>query len=831
MRSGDPLRPGGFPAGTARSIMGCRWRPMDLLERQAPLAILEQALADARAGEGRLVLVSGEAGIGKTSLVEHFCTRQRGQRTLRGACEALFAPRPLGPFHDIAAQLGGRLAAALDGGAGRPVLLPLLLDEIRHVGTAVVVVEDVHWADEATLDALKFLGRRIQSTSALLILTYRDDELDRRHPLRAVLGAVATGRAVRRIAVPALSIAAVRRLVGDAPLDPATVHGRTGGNPFFVTEVLAAGGAVPEAVRDIVLARMARLDEAGRDLLETAAVVGARSAAGLLRAVLGPAARSAEACIGLGLLRSEGPYLAFRHELARQAVLAGVAPPRLAELHARVLAGLVATRESDAALLAHHADGAGDAEAVRRHAPAAAGQASAVGSHREAAAQYARALRYAGPDRAEERAGLLEGFAEACTVLDRQHEAAEARREAADLRGRLGDRLGEGANLAALAWPLVRAGRNAEADAASRHAIAVLEPLGPGRELAAALRMQAHLRMLDRDKAAAIAWGRRAIAMAEAIGDAQTVAAAHIVVGTAMLVADDPRGRAHLDRSLAISNAEGFDELVALAYLNLGSAYGEQYRFTEAERFLSAGAAYAAERDLDHVLHYVQAWLALTHLYQGRWSEAADAALAVIHGSEVAVVSRIMALVALGRVRARRGDPGLEVLDEALALAEGTGTLQRLAPVRAARAEAAFLAGDPDRAAVEAEAAWDLAVAHRHPWHTGEFAFWRWPRGSNPPNWVARPFLLQIRGAWREAAAAWDERGCPYERARALADGDEAARREALAVFDRLGAKAAGDLLRRRMRSEGATRVPRGPIAATRDSALGLTPRQAEIWP
>jgi DNA-binding CsgD family transcriptional regulator len=344
--------------------------------------------------------------------------------------------------------------------------------------------------------------------------------------------------------------------------------------------------------------------------------------------------------------------------------------------------------------------------------------------------------------------------------------------------------------------------------------------------------MQAHLRMLDRDKGAAIAWGRKAMAMAKATEDPETLAAANMVVGASMLVADDPAGRVYLDRSIQLGRLHGFDSLVALSYLNIGSSYGEQYHLAEAEVYLKEAVAYATERDLEHSLHYSSAWLALVYLYQGRWPEAAETASDVLRVPTLAVVSRIMALVALGRVRARRGDPGTwAAFDEALELASGTATLQRIAPVRAARAEAAWLGGDSDKTRSEAMAAWDLAVRHRHSWHLSEFGFWRSRAGDHVavPPWAARPFALQVRGQWAQAADEWETRGCPYERAQALAQGDDDARRGALGVFDRLGARPAAEALRQLMRDEGASRVPRGPTTATRSNNWGLTRREAEI--
>jgi DNA-binding CsgD family transcriptional regulator len=612
------------------------------------------------------------------------------------------------------------------------------------------------------------------------------------------------------------------------------VHRQTSGNPFLITELLASGQSelVPDAVRDIVLQRVGRLPVAARRVLEAAAVVGPRFNARLLWDIVGEDAAQTSACIDAGLLRVEGDALALRHELTRQAVLNSIPPPHRAMLHDRVLRTLERDGGADVSLLAHHAEAAGNAGAVRRHAPVAARHARALGSHREAAEQFARALRHTAPDAKQERALLLESLAEEWALLDQQSKAAEARRGAADIWRALGNPHKEGENLAGLAWPLVRSGQNVEADESCARAIKLLEAFGPSRELASALRMQAHLRMLDRNKREAIAWGRKAIAMAEQLGDAETLASANMVVGSAMLVTDDQGGRLYLDRCIATAEKHGFDGLVALAHLNIGSSYGEQYRLHEAQQSLERGLAYAKERDLDHAGHYISAWLAMTSVFRGQWSRAADLASEVLQATDLAIVSRIMALVALGRVRTRRGDPGAwAVLDEALELATRTATLQRLAPVRAARAEAAFLDGDDQRARTEAEAALDLAIRHRHPWHAGEFAFWRrQARGeADYRPWIAQPYRFQLERRWREAAFAWEERGCPYERARALAAGDEAACREALAIFDRLGARPAADALRQRLRKEGTAKVSRGPRSSTRDNRYGLTARQAEI--
>ena len=240
---------------------------MELLEREQSLADLTRWL-EAATGSGCIALVSGEAGIGKTSLMHEFSRRQSLARVLWGACDALFTPRPLAPLHDIARQTKGALLATIDSGAARDQIFTAALDELERGAAALVVFEDVHWADEATLDLLKFLGRRIQRTRAMLAVTYRDDEVGARHPLRFVIGDFPRP-STRRVPLSPLSRPAVEQLAQQAGRPMKDLYGITGGNPLFVTEALAAAAdTVPVTLRDAVLARTARLSPAAREVAE-----------------------------------------------------------------------------------------------------------------------------------------------------------------------------------------------------------------------------------------------------------------------------------------------------------------------------------------------------------------------------------------------------------------------------------------------------------------------------------------------------------------------------------------------------------------------------------
>ena len=232
---------------------------VELVERAGLLVELRALLAQARGGSGRVVLLGGEAGVGKTSLIREFVAGEPGLRVLWGSCEPLVTPEPLGPFHDMP-----EIAPAILQSESRIELLGAILDQLRTPPGTVLIVEDAHWADEASLDVLRYLGRRVYATPGMLVLTFRDDEASPGSPLRSVIGDLATAPGCRRLHVPPLSAAAVAELADGIAVDAGRLHATTGGNPFFVTEVLAAPGwTVPPTIGDAVLARVARLDPVG----------------------------------------------------------------------------------------------------------------------------------------------------------------------------------------------------------------------------------------------------------------------------------------------------------------------------------------------------------------------------------------------------------------------------------------------------------------------------------------------------------------------------------------------------------------------------------------
>jgi DNA-binding CsgD family transcriptional regulator/tetratricopeptide (TPR) repeat protein len=786
----------------------------ELLERTMQLDALAAALAAVdETGRGRLALVRGEAGIGKTALVDSFTGSVHSARVLRAACEPLHTPSPLGPFLEIADAVGGELARVAAAG---PQPYALTAELVRELASrpAVVLIEDIHWADEATLDVLRLLARRLESVPALVIGTYRDDELTRDHPLRALLGEF--GPRALRVPVAALSPEAVARLATKSGVDSDVLYQRTNGNPFYVTEALAAGGdGVPETVRDAVLARAARLGEEARRLLDAVAVVPPHVERGLLDRLVANADAALDECTAVGMLRADAGRVGFRHELARIAIEDALPPGARRTLHRAVLALLLeAPGDVDPARLAHHAEEAADTDSILRFAPVAAERAAAVGSHREAADQYARALRHADGVDPAQRAEWLVQRALSCYVTDQSDETLESLRLAASIYHELGEEVSEGSARERLCAYLWCPGYVEESRAEGLHAVALLEPHGPSRQLGAAYDQMAFLADQGSRPEEARLWRDRLREVATATEDIELEILAR---------AEGPKV------AFATALEHGLIGLAGSIQQEVAGAPLWARRYQAADRSLRAGLAFHSDHGLELYRYYILSWLATSALEQGRWDEAVDWADEVLRTPRASIWPGITARTTIGLVRARRGDPDpWSPLDEAYEVAIGSGEPRRIALPSAARAEAAWLEGRDSEIAELTEVAWGLVQSRRDGRLIGALGVWR--RRAGLPvevvDGVDPHHALEIQGEFAAAAAKWAETGCPYEAALALAEtGDEAAQRRAFDDLQRLGASAAAERLRR----TGVRGLPRGPRRATRENPSNLTPREVEV--
>jgi len=379
-------------------------------------------------------------------------------------------------------------------------------------------------------------------------------------------------------------------------------------------------------------------------------------------------------------------------------------------------------------------------------------------------------------------------------------------------------------------------GRTADAKTAAHEAVAILEQASHGRELARAYAAVSHVAMLSDDAEEAIAWGERALALAERVGDNEALVNALNNVGTTELARGDPCGQEKLERSLELAGQEGLEPDVGRAYINLAAALGRLRKWSEADRYIGPGIDYCREHGLEAWLNCLIAAKAESELAQGRWDDAADTAKSILEAPRNSVVSpRYDTLLVLALVRARRGDPDYwSLLDEAREIALSVGDLQFLAAQAAAQAEVAWLEGRPAGIVEATQHACELALELKQPSFLGELACWRWRAGalSEPPVDAEAVYRLQIEGECRQAAQLWRESDCPYEAALALADSrDPECLRQALDELRALGARPAAAIVARRLRELGERNVPRGPRPQTRENPAGLTARELQVLP
>jgi DNA-binding CsgD family transcriptional regulator len=810
--------------------------PAALLERSEQLTTLaDQLSALVASARGRLVLLGGEAGVGKTALVRRFAgDHATTARFLFGACDPLFTPRPLGPLLDIAQATGGELEEAVLAGPRPNAVTGALMKELRRESPTIVVLDDLQWADEATLDVLRLLGRRIESVPALVIGTYRDDALERTHPLRLLVGEL-RGEGTIRIKLAPLSAAAVAELAGASGVDPRELYQQTGGNPFFVTEVLASGDTgIPHSVRDAVLARAARVSAEARSLMEAVAIVPPRGELWMLEALAPDAFGRLEECISSGMLSADTSGVSFRHELARLAIAESVSPDRALALHRRALVILAAppVGQPDLARLVHHSEAAQDGGAVLRFAPSAGARASALGAHREAAAHFESALRYADVLPPNRRAELLQQHSHEAFVIDRFGPAIKSEAAALELYRQAGDRNKEGDSLRRLSHLQRCGGDGFAADRSICAAVEILESLPESLELSLAYCGQTMVRMNAGDADGTFTAGRRALELAERLGDTESLVHVLNSVGTMEMQMGNPAGREKLERSLELAIEAGLDEEVGRAFINLSAMHVQLRIFEGLDGLIERALEYCTGRGLDLWRMYIHNARAESEMQQGRFAEAVQAAELVLR-NHATHLPKFTPLLVIGLVRARRGDPDVwQLLDEAKSIAIGTAELQFLAPASAARAEAAWLEGNLEAVRAETEDAFRLALERKAGWHLGELATWRRRAGCEDmlPVEVAPQWAAELAGDHVRAAQIWTALGCPYDAAIALsgADGDEALR-DSLAELQKLGAKAAVSIVSRRLREQGARGLPRGPRESTRDNQYHLTAREVEV--
>jgi DNA-binding CsgD family transcriptional regulator/tetratricopeptide (TPR) repeat protein len=832
----------------------------NLLERDAPLAQLYRAAEAAAEGHGSLVAVAGEAGLGKTSLLEAFAKGIAATHAVHwGSCESLITPRPLGALQDISRELSDGLLDQIEQAEARSVIFATLQDCLRLAAKPTVLIfEDVHWADDGTLDLIKFLGRRLKRLSALLVVSFRDDEVDREHPLTRVLGDIPAADQ-SRVSLQPLSESAIEKLIANSGYTAAELHNISAGNPFFVTELIAVSKhaetdkrlntEIPRTVSDAVLARASRLNAPAREVLEVVSLAPGKMPLPLVQSILqGDAVAGIDQCLERGVLRAVdgGQNVMFRHELARLAIEKSLPLLRRQDTHRAILRAMDEQQAKgapgaayDLARRVHHAAGCADSNLVLSLAPSAAKEAAALGAHREAAAHYQSALQFVAQAPLELQAELWESWSyEQSIALQIDEPVIAARHKAIALWEKLNRKDKVGLNLRWLSRLHWYRSERELAERYANEAIAVLESIPPCAELAMAYSLRSQLYMLVDDFDWAIEWGERALGAAQPENAVEVRVHAMTNIGTALLLSQRPGGVDMLMQCLALAQQHGMHEHAARVYTNYSTSLLTDKQYSRAEQFLEEGIAFDRAHDLDSWLHYLVGMYAHLKFDLGDYAECERQAQSALAVPRQTSVMRLPALSILARLKVRRGDAdAAQTLSDALALALPTKEPHRIVALYLAQAELAWVESDD----AACKAAVQSAIAHsaeheENIWPLTLLQLWRARSGlpllelDMSPAYEKSPYWLEAQGLYEEAARAWKVIGAPFEEGMAaFACGDEAGIARAIEIFTRLGAKPALEKARAAARKLGVRGIPRGPYAVAREHPLGLTQREVEV--
>jgi tetratricopeptide (TPR) repeat protein len=800
-REREPV-PASAPAAVNRSARAGWDAAHELLERENELGVLSRLVRSVvRTGRGSVVLVTGEAGSGKSALTRALIGRLDEDLVVAmGGCDDLLAPRSLGPFRDMAEKLPD-LASILSRAAQAEDILPALL---RYLSAApsILVLEDVHWADDATLDAIRYLSRRITAIPAVLLLTFRDEDIGATHPLRRVLGSL-SGSSTRRIELAALSVDAVRRLAGGDEEEAAEIHRVTRGNPFFVTEVLDADrDGVPATVRDAVLGRIGRLPSAARRLAELIAVVPSRTERWLAEALAGDEPGALVHLERAGVVSGGPDYVSFRHELARQAIELSLTVGELVQANRAVIDALLGRPRVEPSRIIHHAVPALRTDLLLRHGPSAAADAERDGAHRQAAETLRVVLTHAEHLDQSEHANLLTRRAYSLYVVNEYNEALPCAVSAVAVAERSQNPLLLAEALMVLSRIALFARGPTTARQAAARAVAILEKLDDEARLAAALielaRTHSNLAtvgIVAQPDPAVVRHTERALALGDRLRRDDLRAQALWYRGSGRLAEGDLGGSEDIERAIALTATESRLETRVRGYVNAaGSAY-RAGRHQEAHRYVGEGLRHAADGEFAAGEYRLYLTSAAVSASQGDWDRAIAVLRRLVSGPGQPGTMGLLAQSLLARLLGRRGDPEASaILDEATRDPVWMNDSSIAGPLSVALVEVAWLAGTADEIPSAVWNAVELAARARHTAIHAELCGYLRRAGHQvtAPADAPGPWNPALAGRWREAAAAWHALGERYEQAveQACSADDPLARAAGMAALAGLGATA-----------------------------------------
>ena len=808
---------------------------MELVEREEFLAQLHRLFQKASKGDGHTVFIAGEAGIGKSSLVKAF-SRDHNDHTLvyQGACDALFTPRPLAPLYDILWEISDQDWPEHPSIEERSALFTGFFRELSAKNQrSIIIFEDIHWADEATLDFIRFFSRRLPQLRCLFILTYRDNEIPSNHPLRNIMGQLSPDIFSRMTLTP-LSREAVQRMADQRGYSGEDVYHISGGNPFYVNEILASYSlGIPENIKDAVLASFNQQEGLTKQLWELFSVIPTSIETGYLSILEPHYAQAIEECLVSKILVEKEGAIGFKHELFRRTIETSLSPLKRVALHKQVLQFLeVSFKENnEIERIIHHAKNANDYERVNHYAPLAARTAAKMGAHTEAARLYLTAIEYYQGKDAGVLVNYYESYAYECYLISELKEAIIYTNKALTIWKAQDNKEQVGKNLRFLSrvWWYDGHGKNAERYA--REAIEILADQPASKTKAMAYSNMSQLSMLADRQDECLEWGNKAIGMARDLDDGETLAHALNNVGTIRSRENSTEGTDLLQQSLALSLSNGFHEHASRAYTNLAGGSVDAKNYVFAAKILEEGIQYCEDRDLDSWRNYMTAYKSRLLLETGNYNEAAHLSGSILGQEGIPGITRIVALLVATTIKMRKGETGItELFEEAKSKAFATSEAQRILPVASLLLEYEWLTGTPVISREEINTAIQLATTTVNHFENAKLDYWLSKAKGMETN-IPVSFDGYKPGNYKTAIQYWKKTGCPYEQALLLYEGSETDKRESLDILQKLGTGAVYEKLKQEMRISGIKKIPRGMRASTRANPAQLTLRELEILP
>jgi DNA-binding CsgD family transcriptional regulator len=811
---------------------------VELIERDVYVDKLQSLFESAEEKEGHCVFISGEAGIGKSSLVKVFTKELKKEYNIyRGTCDALFTPRPLAPLYDILLQLGSHLPESNIDITDRSAFFSRFLHDLRsQEKTSILIFEDIHWADEATLDFIKSLSRRITQLPCLFILTYRDNEIHSSHPLRNILGQLNADSFTRLQLLP-LSSDAVDKMAEEKGYNGRDVYTISGGNPFYVNEILASySTGIPDNIRDSVLSVYNRLDAHTKQIWDILCVMPTAFEVAYLEKIDPTYGGAIENCLALKILIIENELVFFKHELYRRTIEVSLSPFLRVALNKKVLELFKESFEKNHKIeqIIHHAKNANEYEMVVQYAPLAARQAALVGAHIEASRLYLTAIEYYQGNDMDTLIGFYEAYAYECYLTNQINEAIIYTGKSLALWKKKNDTEKTGNCLRFLSRLWWFDGNGKQAESFGKQAIEVLQDQPSSKIKAMAYSNMSQLKMLADDHAECISWGEKAIQIAKETGDEETLSHALNNIGAVKM--RDPlsaaEGKELLQQSLEIAQRNSFHEHVARAYTNLCTVSLITKDYTFSEKLVNDGIRFCEAIDLDAWTFYMLSTKARLLLETGHWEEAYTIADKLLQNEAQPPVIKIGALIVVGTIKIRKGDPDASAfLHEVMKLAFTTGEIQRIGPALMVVMEYEWITGTKLIEAQAIDKTISIIAQMKNCIEASEFIFWlrKAERGELPFKETEDPYDISNKTKALKAAAFWAKAGAPYQQALSLYEVSEEDKRTAIAIVQKLGASAVYEKMKQEMRNSGIKSIPRGIRKTTQSNPALLTGRELDV--